>query len=74
MGMIVGWKSISKKAGFSVSTLKRWHYTQCKIPFDKTTPAQQGQIMIDEKDLFLWLRYKTNAELRLHRICRMASR
>lgn len=71
MGMIVGWKSISKRSGFSIRTLKRWHYTQCRMPFDKTTPAPQGQVMIDEKDLLLWLRYKTNAEIRLHSLFRM---
>ena len=64
MGMIVGWKSIAKAAGFHVSTLKRWHYGECPIPFHKTEPSKQGRVMILDSDLKLWLRYKGNPDFR----------
>ena len=64
MGMIVGWKSIAKAAGFHVSTLKRWHYGDCPIPFHKSEPSKQGRVMILDSELRLWLKYRGNATFR----------
>lgn len=64
MGMIVGWKSIARAAGFHVSTLKRWHYKECPLPFQKTEPSKQGRVMIEDRDLQMYLKYKGNPEFR----------
>lgn len=56
MGMIVGWKAIARVAGVDLRTVKRWHYERCRIPFSKTTSAQQGKVMILDTALFDWLR------------------
>jgi len=54
--MIVGWKAIAKVSGFSLRTVKAWHYERLRIPFHKTSESPQGKVWILEQDFYDWLR------------------
>ena len=53
---LVGWKSFAQFAGFSLRTLKRWHYEKEPIPFKKTGRGrQQNSVVVDRDELKAWL-------------------
>ena len=53
---LVGWKSFAAFSGFSIRTLKRWHYEKAPIPFKKTgVGKQQNSVVADKDDFKAWL-------------------
>ncbi len=46
IGLLHGWEGVSKYLGFSIRTLKSWHYGLLPIPWQKASHLPQARVKL----------------------------
>jgi hypothetical protein len=64
---IRGWKDLARVTGYHPQTLRNWHYTRARVPFNKTHPySSRSRWIITLDRVHIWLA-KIGAEMKAYR-------